>query len=74
MVLAVVTTACALPDRADALPDRALVSAVPVSTREVDDAEVGNKIANMFVALPVQVEDAVERLHLIHESTTSAKR
>jgi WS/DGAT/MGAT family acyltransferase len=57
----------------DALPDKPLVSGVPVSTREIDDTEVGNKIANMFVALPVQIEDPVERLRLIHESTMSAK-
>jgi len=57
----------------DALPDKPLVCGVPVSTRDTDDTEVGNKFATMFVALPVQVEDPVERLHLIHESTMSAK-
>jgi diacylglycerol O-acyltransferase len=74
VILAVVTTALRryLIER-DALPDKPLVSGVPVSTRDIDDTEVGNKIANMFVALPVQVEDPVERLRLIHESTMSAK-
>jgi WS/DGAT/MGAT family acyltransferase len=74
VVLALVTTAMRryLIEQ-DALPDKPLVSGVPVSTREIDDTEVGNKIANMFVALPVQIEDPVERLRLIHESTMSAK-
>ena len=40
---------------------------------EIDDTDVGNKIASMFVALPVQVEDPIERMHVIHESTMSAK-
>ena len=57
----------------DALPDKPLVTGVPISTRELDDTELGNKIANMFVALPTQVDDPVERLQLIHRSTMSAK-
>jgi WS/DGAT/MGAT family acyltransferase len=57
----------------DALPDKPLVCAVPLSTREEGDTELGNKIANMFVALPVQLEDPVERLRAIHESTMGAK-
>jgi hypothetical protein len=46
---------------------------VPISTREVDETEMGNKIANMFVALPTQIDDPVERLRLIQLSTNSAK-
>ena len=57
----------------DALPDKPLVCGVPLSTREDDDTELGNKIANMFVALPVQLEDPLERLRAIHESTMNAK-
>lgn len=74
VILAMVTTALRryLID-VDALPDKPLVSGVPVSTREIGDSEVGNKIANMFVALPVQIEDPIERLRAIHESTMSAK-
>lgn len=56
-----------------ALPDRPLVCGVPISTRELDDKELGNKIANMFVALPTQIEDPVERLRAIHRNTTNAK-
>ncbi len=56
-----------------ALPDRPLVCGVPISTRELDDTELGNKVANMFVALPTNVEDPVARLRQIHTSTTNAK-
>ena len=74
VVLALVTTALRrYLIEADALPDKPLVSGVPVSTRDADDTEVGNKIANMFVALPVQIDDPVERLRLIHQSTMNAK-
>jgi diacylglycerol O-acyltransferase / wax synthase len=57
----------------DALPDRPLVCGVPISTRELDDKELGNKIANMFVGLPTQLDDPVERLRAIHRNTTNAK-
>jgi WS/DGAT/MGAT family acyltransferase len=57
----------------DALPDKALVAGVPLSTREEGETELGNKIANMFVSLPVQIEDPFERLRVIHESTQGAK-
>ncbi len=74
VVLALVTTALRrYLMGVDALPDKPLVSGVPISTRDINDTEVGNKFATMFVALPVQIEDPVERLHLIHESTMSAK-
>jgi WS/DGAT/MGAT family acyltransferase len=55
------------------LPDRPLVCGVPISTRELDDTELGNKIANMFVALPTHLDDPVERLRAIATSTTNAK-
>jgi WS/DGAT/MGAT family acyltransferase len=57
----------------DALPDKALVTGVPISTRELDDKALGNKIANMFVGLPTHLEDPVERLRQINASTMSAK-
>jgi diacylglycerol O-acyltransferase / wax synthase len=56
-----------------ALPDRPLVCGVPISTRELDDKELGNKIANMFVALPTELDDPVERLRIINRNTMSAK-
>ena len=57
----------------DALPPKPLVCGVPVSTRELDEKDLGNKIATMFVHLPTQEADPVERLRLIRESTMSAK-
>jgi diacylglycerol O-acyltransferase len=57
----------------NALPDKPLVCGVPISTRELDDKELGNKIANMFVGLPTEVDDPVERLEIIHRNTMSAK-
>lgn len=57
----------------DALPDKPLVTGVPISTRELDDKELGNKIANMFVGLPTQLDDPVERLQVIHRNTMGAK-
>ena len=74
VILALVTTVLRsyLIDQ-DALPDKPLVSGVPISTRELDDKELGNKIANMFVGLPTQLDDPVERLQTIHRNTMSAK-
>lgn len=49
------------------------MSGVPISTRDINDTDMGNHFATMFVALPVQIEDPLERLHLIHKNTMSAK-
>jgi len=57
----------------DALPDAPLVAAVPVSTREADDAELGNRVANMMVPLATDVADPDDRLQSIHRATSRAK-
>jgi len=57
----------------DALPPKPLICGVPVSTREIDETDLGNKIATMFVHLPTQIEDPVERLAAIRASTMNAK-
>ena len=62
-------------DKRGALPDRALVAGVPVST---DDPEAirrlgGNKVSNMFTTLATNIEDPVDRLHAIHHVTSAAK-
>jgi WS/DGAT/MGAT family acyltransferase len=58
----------------DDLPDRPLVASVPVSVQSGDgDDESTNQISAMFVGLPVQVEDPVERLSLIQNDTKTAK-
>ena len=57
----------------DALPTAPLVAAVPVSTRQADDDELGNRVANMMVPLATNVADPDERLQAIHRATTHAK-
>jgi diacylglycerol O-acyltransferase len=58
-----------------ALPDRALVAGVPVSTDDPDAIKRlgGNKVSNMFTTLATDIEDPVERLHAIHAVTGAAK-
>ncbi len=56
------------------LPDGPLVATVPVSTAPtVANRRGANKVSAMFVALPCQVEDPVERLRAIREGTKGAK-
>ena len=55
------------------LPDRAMVAGVPISTRPKDAPVKANNASTLFTTLPVQIEDPVERLRIIHEVTTGAK-
>ncbi len=58
----------------DALPDRALLAACPVSIREgSDDIESANKVSAMFVSLPTHLEDPGARLEALREATRGAK-
>jgi diacylglycerol O-acyltransferase / wax synthase len=58
----------------DELPDIPLVSVVPVSvTPDVAELKGSNKVSSMFVQLPCQLEDPLERLQAIHEGTKGAK-
>ena len=58
----------------DDLPVDPLVAAVPVSVRPSEQARPGsNKVSAMFVGLPTQVKDPMERLRLIADSTSGAK-
>src|SRR3954471_7890699 len=63
--------------RTNQLPDKSLISTVPVSVRPPDgeeDVSVGaNKVSAMFTSLATDIEDPVERLHAIHEVTKGAK-
>ena len=60
---------------ANALPDRALVAGVPVSTDDPDAIQRlgGNKVSNMFTTLATDLDDPVARLHAIHDVTGEAK-
>jgi WS/DGAT/MGAT family acyltransferase len=55
-------------------PDHALVAMVPVSTRPADAGEeLGNQISGMLVSLATDVDDPVQRLDAISESTRVGK-
>ena len=57
-----------------ALPDRPLVSMMPVSIRtEGDKAGEGNKVSAMLVALPTHLDDPLERLQEMQATTAVAK-
>ena len=62
-------------EKRDALPSRALVAGVPVSTDDPDAIKRlgGNKVSNMFTTLATDVADPVERLQAIHRVTSAAK-
>jgi WS/DGAT/MGAT family acyltransferase len=58
----------------DALPDRPLLAACPVSVREgSEDIESANKVSAMFVSLPTHLADPAARLEAIREATRGAK-
>jgi WS/DGAT/MGAT family acyltransferase len=55
------------------MPEGSLAAQVPVSTRVADDTDQTNRIATMSATLATNVDDPLERVRLIHESTQSAK-
>ena len=75
VVLAMVTGALRTYLQAgDELPEIPLVSVVPVSvTPDVAELKGSNKVSSMFVQLPTQLDDPLERLHVIHDGTKGAK-
>ncbi len=56
----------------DRIPDRPLVCSVPVSTHGHGDPAT-NQVSNMFVNLPVDLDDPVEQLMTIHRGSVGAK-
>ena len=61
--------------RLDALPDRPLLAACPVSVRsdETADIESANKVSAIFVSLPTHLEDVEAQVAHIREATKGAK-
>ncbi len=58
----------------DELPERPLVAVVPVSVRPEQSAPRGsNQVSSMFVQLPVNLHDPLDRLEAIREGTKGAK-
>lgn len=54
--------------------DRPLVTSLPVSMHgKVAEAHTTNQVSNMFVRLPVHLDDPVEQLRSIHLDTVGAK-
>lgn len=75
-----VLAACALAVRRylaarDALPDRPLACAVPVSLKsDAEKRQFSNKVSLMSVPLPTQLEDPAEIVRAVHRGTEDAKR
>ncbi len=62
--------------RTGELPDRPLVASVPVSMHDAGSGGstgATNQVSNMFVNLPVNVGDPIERLMGVHRSALGAK-
>ena len=58
----------------DSVPENPLVAQVPVSLRdEANKSDIGTKVANMFCSLATDIDDPVERLRAIHESSQRGK-
>jgi len=57
----------------DDLPDRALIAAVPVSVHGQPGGVGTNQVSNMFVRLPITIDDPVAQLRAINEETQDAK-
>ena len=60
-------------EKHDELPDRPLVAAIPTSIRGDGEREYGNRVSAMFAALPVEVEDPIDRVNAVQRSTAGAK-
>ena len=58
----------------DALPDAALVAAVPVSVRaESQKGTLGNQVSIMLAGLPTHLDSPAERLAAVHQAMGMAK-
>lgn len=58
----------------DELPKAPLLAQCPVSLRtDADRDDVGSKVGSLFTSLATDIEDPVQRVQAIHQSTTGAK-
>jgi diacylglycerol O-acyltransferase / wax synthase len=57
-----------------ALPDSPLIAMIPVSVRDsASKTAMGNKVSAMLATLPTNVDDAAERIGVVHAATQVAK-
>jgi diacylglycerol O-acyltransferase / wax synthase len=57
----------------DKLPQKSLVSLVPISVRKDGDTSEENQISAMLVQIATHIEDPIERLETIHENNNRGK-
>jgi hypothetical protein len=53
--------------------DRAMTAAVPVSLREAGNTDPNNQVTMMLASLATDIKDPLERLKVIHQSTSAGK-
>jgi diacylglycerol O-acyltransferase / wax synthase len=57
----------------DELPDIPLVASVPVAVQDIKGVTGSNRVSAMFVSLPTNVEDPLDRIRTINHGTRGAK-
>jgi diacylglycerol O-acyltransferase / wax synthase len=57
----------------DALPEQSLTANVPVSVRQEEGSGLGNAISFLYAKLGTDIDDPVDRMKAIHESTRLGK-
>ncbi len=60
--------------RIGALPESTLVASVPMATRTDRHRLGGNHVDNLFLPLRSDIDDPLERMHAIHESSVAARK
>lgn len=58
----------------NALPDQSLTAFVPVSLREAGNTEMNNQVTGMICSLATDIEDPLERIKAIVDSSARAKQ
>lgn len=57
----------------DELPEQSLAAMAPINVRSDDDSTGGNIVSTMTVQVRSDIEDPMERLQAVHDSTRDAK-